>query len=88
MDKLLIEAQMREWPFSLFINDRTLVAYLQEHRASYLDARTGTPVDWEERVRNYRKFYPDAVAYKVTDGTGRLCFGLRYGVEPSEYLAF
>jgi hypothetical protein len=68
-------------------SDDELIACLTRDRAGY---RTlgNRPVNWADTVQRCRKAYPDAVPYTVVDGTGRTCYGMRYGFQGHEYMSF
>jgi hypothetical protein len=85
----LYNVQLQEWPDSEFLTDDQLVAGLKADpvRSRYRNI-DDTPINWAERVRRYREDNPDAVAYSVVDGTGRTCYGMRYGSEGHEYISF
>ena len=72
--------QLEEWDNTTFLSDAELIAGL--------NSRGYGPMDWTKTVTQYRSNYPDAVAYSVIDGTGRLCYGIRYGFRGEQYISF
>lgn len=78
--------QKQEWPDSKILSDERLIAALERDRGNYMVLATGKPVDWAAHVKAYRRAYPDAISYSVVEGSGKQCYGMRFGFRPEQYI--
>lgn len=74
-----MNVQLEEWPDTVFLSDDELIAGLNSR---------GLSIDFTKTVRQYRSGHPDGVAYSVVDGSGRTCYGFRYGFRGEQYISF
>lgn len=77
---MLMIVQLEEWENTTFLSDEEILAGLATHGRG----REGLRL----MLMKYREHYPDAVGYSVVDGTGSVCFGLRFGFRGEEYISF
>lgn len=72
--------QLEEWENTTFLSDEEVLTGLKDHGRG----REGLRL----MLSKYRQHYPDAVSYSVIDGSGEVCYGMRFGFGGEDYISF